>query len=162
MVHCTNRGSVTWNTLPPRGLPFTQSRPQLAPFIAPQSGSEGFYSPRWSPDGRYIAALQVGPEVLQLYDVRTRQWTKLADIAVDFPMWSRDSKCVYFDSSESVPKLYRVRIADRCLEQVATLQGIRLSPSYGGALTGLAPDDSPLVARDVGNQEIYALDVELP
>ncbi len=55
MVHCTNRGSVTWNTLPPRGLPFTQSRPQLAPFIAPQSCSEGFYSPRWSPDGRYIA-----------------------------------------------------------------------------------------------------------
>src|ERR1700680_1871432 len=57
-------------------------------------GSEGFYSPRWSPDGRYIAALQVGPEVLQLYDVRTRQWTKLADIAVDFPMWSRDSKYI--------------------------------------------------------------------
>ena len=63
------------------------------------------------------------------YDARTRQWTKLADIAVGFPMWSSDSKYVYFDSTESVPKLYRVRIADRSLEHVARLQGIRLSPS---------------------------------
>jgi len=131
--------------------------------ISTLPGSEGFYSPRWSPDVRYIAALQVGPEVLQLYDVRTRQWTKLADIAVDFPMWSSDSKYVYFDSAESIPKLYRIRIADRSLEQVASLQGIRLSPTFGGLLTGLAPpDDSPLVARDIGNQEIYALDVEWP
>jgi len=27
---------------------------------------------------------------------------------------------------------------------------------------GLAPDDSPLFARDIGTQEIYALDVDLP
>ena len=29
-------------------------------------------------------------------------------------------------------------------------------------LKGLASDDSPLVLRDVGNQEIYALDLQLP
>jgi Tol biopolymer transport system component len=130
--------------------------------ISTLPGSEGLYSPRWSPDGRYIAALQVGPEVLQIYDVRTRKWTKLADTAVGFPIWSKDSRYIYFDSIESVPNLYRVRIADHTLEQVASLQGVRLAPTYGGALTGLAPDDSPLVARDVGNQEIYALDLELP
>ena len=125
-------------------------------------GSEGFYSPRWSPDGHYIAALQVGPEVLQLYDVRTSKWTKLEDIPVGWPIWSKDSKYIYFDSTESVPKLYRIRIADHNLEQVASLQGIRLAPTLGGSLTGLAPDDSPLVSRDVGTQEIYALDLELP
>jgi len=125
-------------------------------------GSEGFYSPRWSPDGRYIAALQVGPEVLQLYDVRTSKWTKLADIPVGWPIWSRDSKYIYFDSIESVPKLYRIRVGDHILEQVASLQSIRLAPTLGGSLTGLAPDDSPLVSRDVGTQEIYALDLELP
>ena len=125
-------------------------------------GSEGFYSPRWSPDGRYISALQVGPEVLQLYDVRTSKWTKLAETPVGWPIWSRDSKYIYFDSIESVPKLYRVRVADHSLEQVASLQSIRLAPTLGGSLTGLAPDDSPLVSRDVGSQEIYALDLELP
>jgi serine/threonine protein kinase len=34
--------------------------------------------------------------------------------------------------------------------------------TLGGSLTGLAPDDSPSVSRDVGTQEIYALDLELP
>jgi hypothetical protein len=48
------------------------------------------------------------------------------------------------------------------LEKVASLAGIRLAPTAGGNLTGLAPDDSPLVVRNVGNQEIYALDLELP
>ena len=130
--------------------------------ISALAGSEGLYSPRWSPDGSYISALQVGPEVLHIYDVRSKKWTKLTDIAVGFPIWSRDSKYIYFDSIESVPNLYRVRIADHSLEKVANLRGIRLAPTFGGYLTGLAPDDSPLVARDVGSQEIYALDLELP
>jgi len=86
----------------------------------------------------------------------------LEDIPVGWPIWSSDSKYIYFDSTESVPKLYRIRIADHSLEQVASFQGIRLAPTLGGSLTGLAPDDSPLVSRDVGTQEIYALDLELP
>jgi len=125
-------------------------------------GSEGLYSPRWSPDGRYIAALRVGSETLQILDLRTKRWTELAKIGVGFPMWSWDSKYIYFDSLESIPNLYRVRIADHSLEKVASLGGIRLAPTLGGILTGLAPDDSPLVVRNVGNQEIYALDLEWP
>jgi len=39
---------------------------------------------------------------------------------------------------------------------------VRLAPTLGGHLTGLTPDDSPLVTRDVGSQEIYALDLDLP
>jgi hypothetical protein len=99
---------------------------------------------------------------LQILDVRTKRWTELANIVVGFPMWSWDSKYIYFDSLESIPNLYRVRIADHSLEKVASLGGIRLAPTFGGNLTGLAPDDSPLVVRNVGNQEIYALDLELP
>jgi serine/threonine protein kinase/Tol biopolymer transport system component len=125
-------------------------------------GSEGLYSPRWSPDGRYIAALQVGPEILLVFDVHTQKWTELTKIAVGFPIWSRDSRYIYFDSAENAPNLYRVRIADQQLEQVASLRGMRLAPILGGLLTGLAPDDSPLVLRSVGSQEIYALDLELP
>jgi Tol biopolymer transport system component/predicted Ser/Thr protein kinase len=125
-------------------------------------GSDGLYSPRWSPDGRYIAALRVGSETLQILDVRTKRWIELAKIGVGFPIWSWDSKYIYFDSLESIPNLYRVRIADHSLEKVASLGRIRLAPTMGGNLTGLAPDDSPLVVRNVGNQEIYALDLELP
>jgi hypothetical protein len=34
-------------------------------------GSEGLYSPRWSPDGDHIAALKAGLETLWLYGVKT-------------------------------------------------------------------------------------------
>ena len=67
------------------------------------SGSEGLYSPRWSPDGRYIAALRVGPEILVVFDVHSQKWIELTKIAVDFPIWSRDSKYIYFDSAENAP-----------------------------------------------------------
>src|SRR5947199_7116428 len=40
-------------------------------------GSEGLYSPRWSPDGRMIAALRAGPETLFGFDLATRKWTEL-------------------------------------------------------------------------------------
>jgi len=56
-----------------------------------------------------------------------------------------------------------VRISDGKTEQVVSLNRIRLTGAWGGAWWfGLAPDDSPLVLRDAGTQEIYALDVELP
>jgi len=83
-------------------------------------------------------------------------------MVVGFPTWSWDSKYIYFDVWEGEPSLYRVRI-DKKLEQVTSLRGIRLAVSpCGCALSGLAPDNSPLVVRDIGNQDIYALDLELP
>jgi Tol biopolymer transport system component len=125
-------------------------------------GSEGLYSPRWSPDGNHIAALRVGPEILLIYDLDRKEWTELTKIAVDFPIWSRDSKYIYFDSSENPPNLYRLRVADKKLEQVTSLRGIRLGPTLGGLLSGLTVDDSPLVVRGIGSQEIYLLDLDLP
>jgi len=152
-------GMADFLSTSPRAIQLLDSKTRQ---ISTFPGSEGLYSPRWSPDGRYIAALRVGSETLQILDVHTKRWTELAKIGVGFPIWSGDSKYIYFDSLESIPNLYRVRIADHSLEKVASLGGIRLAPTAGGNLTGLAPDDSPLVVRNVGNQEIYALDLELP
>jgi serine/threonine protein kinase/Tol biopolymer transport system component len=128
--------------------------------VLPQS--QGLYSPRWSPDGRYILGGQTGPENLVLFDTRERKWTKLTDIAVAFPTWSSDSRYVYFDSLETVPKLYRVRISDHRLEEITSLAGIRRAPGNIFTWSGLTPDDSPLIVRDVGTQEIYSFDVQLP
>jgi Tol biopolymer transport system component len=125
-------------------------------------GSEGLYSPRWSPDGRYIAALRAGPENVQLFDFTKKNWVELEKLFVGYPSWSRDSKYVYFDSPTGTdPAFYRVRISDHKVEKLVSLKNLRLTGS-GGSWTGLAPDDSPLVLRDVGTQEIYALDWQAP
>jgi WD40 repeat protein len=125
-------------------------------------GSEGLFSPHWSPDGRYIAALADDRENLMLYDFKIQKWVELTKITAAFPNWSRDGNYVYFHSFGSDADLYRVRVSDHKLERIASLKGIRLTISAFGTWCGLAPDDSPLVLHDVGTQEIYALDLQLP
>ena len=122
--------------------------------------SKGLYSPRWSPDGNYIAAITMH-NTLVLFDFRTQKWVDLAKLPVGYPNWSRDSKYVYFDVGISAPPaFYRVRVSDRKLERLFGLENLRRTGTY--QWTGLGPDDSPLLLRDVGTEEIYALDWEAP
>jgi hypothetical protein len=51
----------------------------------------------------------------------------------------------------------RVRIRDLKLERVADLKNFR-ETGYLGLWLGLASDDSLLILRDTGTQEVYALD----
>jgi Tol biopolymer transport system component len=37
-------------------------------------GSSGLFSPRWSPDGRYLAALSSDFKNLMLYDFHEQKW----------------------------------------------------------------------------------------
>ena len=62
---------------------------------------------------------------------------------------------------EDQPSVMRVRIRDHKVDRVADLKNFRQAGFYGGWL-GMAPDDSPLLLRDTGTQEIYALDWQAP
>jgi eukaryotic-like serine/threonine-protein kinase len=130
--------------------------------VSPVPGSEGLYSPHWSPDGRYIAALSGNAQKLMLFDFKTQKWAELARVGVSYPNWSRDGNYFYFLSFGNDTALYRVRISDHKLEKIVSLKGIRLPIGIAGTWCGLAADDSPLILRDVGSQEIYALDLQLP
>jgi serine/threonine protein kinase/Tol biopolymer transport system component len=125
-------------------------------------GSNGFSSPHWSPDGRYLVAMTGDSRELRLFDFKTQKWVELAKMTAAYPNWSRDGSYVYFHSFGSDTALYRVRITDHKLERIVGLKGVRLTIGIAGAWCGLAPDDSPTILRDVGSQEIYALDLQLP
>ena len=58
--------------------------------------------------------------------------------------------------------MYRQGIADRKLERVVSLNGVQEAQDVAALFPwfGLAPDDSLLILRDTGDQEIYALDWE--
>jgi hypothetical protein len=47
------------------------------------------------------------------------------------------------------------------VEQVVDMKNFRTGGFFGFSLD-LGPDDSPLLLRDTGSQEIYALDWEAP
>jgi eukaryotic-like serine/threonine-protein kinase len=125
-------------------------------------GSQGLWSPHWSPDGRYLAAMGSANEKLTLFDFKTQKWSELARITTQYPNWSRDGNYIYSYSSGIDPALYRVRVSDHKIERIVSLKGIRLTIGTYGTWSGLAADDSPLLLRDVGTQEIYALDLQLP
>jgi Tol biopolymer transport system component len=122
--------------------------------------SKGLWTSRWSPDGRYVAALTITSQRLRLFDFTIRKWRALADLEVDNPAWSRDGKYIYFNSAGENPNaIYRVRISDGKVERIASLAGIKGAAPWG---CGLAPDDSPLITREVGFTEVYALDFDPP
>jgi len=119
-------------------------------------GSEKFFSPRWSPTGRYFTALtRQRPYRLMLFDYQTSKWAELFGGEASYPEWSHDEKYVYFRTGQSVA---RVRISDRKIDELVDLKSIgRLPVGTFGYWFGLAPDDSPLLSRDISTQEIYSL-----
>ncbi len=129
--------------------------------ISTLPGSNGLFSPRWSPDGRSLVAMPFDSTSLMLFDFATQKWEEIAKLAAGFPNWSKTGDYVYFWRGGDQPSPMRVRIRDRKLERVADLKDFR-ETGYFGFWLGLAPDDSPLLLRDTGTQEIYALDWEAP
>jgi Tol biopolymer transport system component/DNA-binding winged helix-turn-helix (wHTH) protein len=125
--------------------------------------SQGFFSARWSPDGRYIAALTFDEsQTLTLFDLETHKRMELIDRAA-YPNWSHDGRHIYFVRPYSDdPGLYRVRVPDGKVEKITTLNPGLLSWAIVGKWTGLAPDGSPLVLRDTSVEEVYALDWQVP
>jgi eukaryotic-like serine/threonine-protein kinase len=120
-------------------------------------GSQGLFSPRWSPDGRYIAAMTADSSKLMLFDFQSQQWTQIGSGTLSWLNWSRDGQFVYLKDSTGKGSVQRIRVADRKVDRVVDLKDFVLAGLGGGAVS-IAPDDSPLLLRDRGTQDVYALD----
>lgn len=129
-------------------------------------GSDGLFSPRWSPNGEYIAALSPKGTDLMLFNFKTRKWTKwLKDRAgsVNYPLWSANSKSLYFDDlvtgSEAIR---RVQVGRNQPELVFELGSLERYPGALGPWTNRAADGSFMFVRDRSTQEVYQLTFALP
>ena len=130
--------------------------------VSPLPGATEMWSPRTSPDGRYIAALSEQDSKMMLFDTRTQKWEQLSAHYSGYPSWSRDGKFLYFQDwnhgSGYPSRVLRTRISDRRLETVLDLKSLdRLSIGTFMSWSGLAPDDSVLLSRNNSTQEIYAV-----
>jgi Tol biopolymer transport system component/DNA-binding winged helix-turn-helix (wHTH) protein len=123
--------------------------------------SDGLYSPRLSPDGRYISALTSSMAKLMLFDSNTNRWSSLVEgDQVAFNEWSHDGKYVYMrENRGGAGELVRVRMRDGVLEHVLSLKDFPQLSDVFASWIGLTPDDAPLLMRDRSLQEIYALDL---
>ena len=122
-------------------------------------------APARTDDGQHLAALSADSKKLLLYYFQTQKWTDWINEpgAIGFPNWSRDGKYVYYDNTSTENSAFlRVKVGQTRPEVLINLQDMRRYSKYGWAWSGLAPDDSPPLVRDVSTDEIYALDLELP
>jgi Tol biopolymer transport system component len=127
--------------------------------------SDGLWRTRWSPDGQFVAALLSNSSAVKIYDRSRRKWKQLAsDLGrIGNPVWSQDSKYLYFDLVSPHDSTYRrVRISDGKLETLASLNDVRRYLGIWGTWSGIAPGDVPLLTRDSGEQDVYAFDLSTP
>ena len=125
--------------------------------VSPVPGSQGMFSPRWSPDGRYIAGMTSDSKNLLLFDVRTQKWKKIAEGTFSWINWSGDSQYIYSKDQTGQDSVVRVRIKDGKIDRLVNLKNYVLTGLGGGAVS-VAPDGSPLLLLDRGTQDVYALD----
>jgi Tol biopolymer transport system component/DNA-binding winged helix-turn-helix (wHTH) protein len=127
-------------------------------------GSRGLFSPRLSPDGRYICALNETQTKLMLHAVNSNQWSSLAEgELLGYNEWSHDGKYVYLrDSLGGAGEIVRVSRNDRALQPVLSLKDFPQPADIFAGWIGLTPDDAPLLMRDRSVQEIYALELRFP
>jgi hypothetical protein len=98
------------------------------------------------------------------FDFKTQKWMDL--VTGDLVSWrvSPDWKYLYLIAGGTEPKAQRLRLADRQIEDIAGLKDLHPVTDAIEGLTqiAVAPDGSPIFTRDIGTQEIYALNVRWP
>jgi serine/threonine protein kinase/Tol biopolymer transport system component len=123
--------------------------------------SRGLSSPRWSPDGRYVPAESADYKRLVVFDFHTQKWTEVAKGQFGWLNWTKDGQYLEVIDQRGTGSVIRIRMSDGKIEQILDLKAFVGTGVWGISLS-LAPDDSPLLLKETGTQDIYALDWEGP
>lgn len=121
----------------------------------------GFWAPLWSPDGRYLAGHSVDTRELVIFDLQAAQWRAFPQPGfTGYHNWSHDGRFIYLlcGIGDSVG-VYRVSVPSGKAELVFEFpEGFHGIGWFGMSLD---PEDAPLLFRDIGTDEIYALTLEV-
>jgi Tol biopolymer transport system component len=113
-------------------------------------GTDGLYAPIWSPDGRYLSAVDAPTEQLLLLDLKSGKRTQIAG-PVEWQTWSPDSQYIYFVKF-GTKWIARVHVPDGREEPVLEIPFRMATWPFK-----LAPDGSLILFRERGRYDIYSL-----
>ncbi|MGC2475366.1 MAG: winged helix-turn-helix domain-containing protein [Candidatus Sulfotelmatobacter sp.] len=120
-------------------------------------GSDGWFSPRMSPDGHTLAALSVDLKRIGLFDFQTARWRDLPQPnGPNGPFWSADGQWVYFNAGED--GVWRLRVRDSHSEFVLSTSSIL--PNHSCFATGFTPKQSIILPCIRRSSDLYELDWE--
>jgi DNA-binding winged helix-turn-helix (wHTH) protein/Tol biopolymer transport system component len=130
--------------------------------IAAVPGSDGFVGGFWTGPDAIVAGSEDKMKFRQ-FSFRTQRWQDMA--SGWFVNWfvGADQKYLYCTTGGPEPRILRIGLADHATETLASLKDLRrVVDTHSGTYLGVAADGSPLLSRDMGTQEIYALTVDWP
>ena len=121
-------------------------------------GSEGLSTARWSPDGRWIAALRADQREVWLLDRRTGKWRRIADGANGNDLaWAPDSHTIYASHPNGDrPDVIQISIDDGRLEPAVDLSDFSKLSGRIDTWFAVTPNDSILFSRILSGHEIWA------
>jgi len=123
-------------------------------------GSDGLFSPRWSPDGRWIAALTLDQRQVRLYNVATRTWTTLPVPSGADPVWSSDSRFLYIHASlDPAQPIDRISIPDGKVTELVRLADSRQNDAVDFVFGGLTRQNEPLIRARVFTGNVFSMDL---
>lgn len=122
----------------------------------PVPGSKGYNTPRWSPDGRFLAAVRSSTLEPALYEFATGRWSPLPGGRVGYLNWSSDASTLYLLSGvgSREPQILAIDPHRRTARAVASLSGVRKPAFSFGDWVGLGPGNILLALRDLSSEEI--------
>ena len=124
-------------------------------------GSDGLFSPRWSPDGRYIAALTLDQRQVRLLDVASNTWTTLSSSSGADPIWSADSRSLYVHAPlDPNQPIDRLSVPDGRVSEVVRLSDARSNDAVDFVFGGLLPGGVPLIRTRSFTGNLYSLDLD--
>jgi hypothetical protein len=113
-------------------------------------GSEDLFSPRPSPDGRFLAAIRTRGSQLVVFDTQVGRWSTLTQDGATYPAWTLDGTWLSFRRSGGSAGFYRVDPRTRREERVTAIEESAMAAGEEwGAWSGLTPDGSPLMLFDL-------------
>ena len=132
--------------------------------ITKLAGTDGLTHPRWSPDGKHLAAVEKSTHRILLSDEEAKAWTYLTDAQNPTSIyWAADGKTIYFQERGDPQKaVYRVRVGSNAREKILGFGPWLVNGAAQCHFTGVGPDGSIYATIDHGGTDLYALDLVLP
>ena len=125
--------------------------------------SEGKGGGIWVGQDGLIAGGEAFTKLLY-FDFKSQKWSEL--LSGNFVTWSAslDGKYLYFTTGGAEPQAKRIHLSEGKVETIANLSGLRrvVDAIEGIPQIAAVPDGSIVLTRDIGTQEIYALNLKWP
>ena len=126
--------------------------------------SQGTMGPWFANQDTLIAATEDQSKFL-LFSFKTKKWTDLITVPDKLVSWviSPDQNYLVYATGGNDARIFRMKLSNHKVEEIASLKNFRaVNDPAEGVQVSVGPDNVPLVTRDLGTEEVYALSLKWP